>query len=223
MRQPRIKGAHRRQRRTAGSTARCCTRLRNGGKALRPDKGTKPERSVHRGSRGASLQTPRAERRGTGVTWRIQGLCTHDLLRTRGHRAFGAPAFRAPSNFFEGLEWEMGIRAHPAPAKQYGRRSFGYFTSPACGGGRERSQAGGGPSTSQTVPMWTGPLPTSPASGGGEEEVRPALSPSPWCRRPPPNQSPRPKCRNCCRRDRRRGSRQRAGRPDAWRAGARRP
>ena len=102
MRQPRIKGAHRRQRRTAGSTARCCTRLRNGGKALRPDKGTKPERSVNRGSRGASLQTPRAERRGTSASWQIQCLCTHDLLRTQGHGAFGAPAFRAPSDFFQG-------------------------------------------------------------------------------------------------------------------------
>ena len=26
-------------------------------------------------------------------------LCTHYLLRTQGHGAFGAPAFRAPSNF----------------------------------------------------------------------------------------------------------------------------
>ena len=68
-------------------------------------------------------------------------LCTHYLLRTQGHGAFGAPAFRAPSNFRGAGMGRLGLRAHPAPAKEYGRRSFAIFSPlasfspPPCGEG----------------------------------------------------------------------------------------
>ena len=142
MRQPRITGY--------GGRRACCviTRARRSTpKAVgrvsfeSASRARNPERSAQRGSCGASLQTPRAGRR------RIRRTCgaTGDKPVARAERpnrpardraasvsrdaeargSIVTPAFRAPS-FFRERAMRTGLRANPAPAKQYGRRSVGY-------------------------------------------------------------------------------------------------
>src|SRR5437016_2964979 len=55
---------------------------------------------------------------------------TRQASVSRGAEArgsFGAPAFRAPSDFSLGNGIDLPPTAHPAPPKQHGRRSVGYF------------------------------------------------------------------------------------------------
>src|SRR5207244_12484742 len=54
---------------------------------------------------------------------------TRQASVSRGAEArgsFGAPAFRAPSDFISGPAILLPPTAHPAPPKQHGRRSVGY-------------------------------------------------------------------------------------------------
>jgi hypothetical protein len=101
-------------------------------------KGTAPERSVHRGPHGASQKTPRAGRRATGGLRSVwAALVCSGVAPPRRREALGpagpagrgqkpppvtgTPASRAPS-IFRRCEGSEGLKAHPAPSKQYGRR-----------------------------------------------------------------------------------------------------
>jgi hypothetical protein len=119
--------------------------------------------------------TPEEERRGgapRGAPASVIGRWSpRGLARPQGGPNGAALPYRRLSALRLPLSRRHGRKACPAPCKKNGAAErWRFFTSPACGGGRERSEAGGGSASQDGMASLTGPLPAS-ASGGGEEEA----------------------------------------------------
>ena len=180
------------QRRTAEPTARCCSApTAVGRRCTRTKKGTVPERSAHRGSCGASLQTPRAGRRRFGglavgsAAFAIR--CRARLIRAgpvrgrvalvpRGAKVRGSlatSASRAPSDSSGATRKRWEGRRPPAPvAKNPGQRSVGYFLRPPLPGGgtpagAKRRRGGVGPCRKLDLAKRRAPPGLPPIKSGG--------------------------------------------------------
>ena len=71
----------------------------------------------HRGSRGASLQTPRAERRGTGISV-MKTACALKLIFVHRVTGCSAPRRSARPRTFSSTARRSWTTAYPAPTKQ---------------------------------------------------------------------------------------------------------
>src|SRR5438874_9293176 len=154
-----------------------------GRRCTRTKKGTAPERSAHRGSCGASLQTPRAGRRRFGglevgsAAFAIR--CRARLTRALARFAAGSPWCRevprsvGPSRprrpvrprILSGATRKVGRKADPAPlAKIRAAQRWLFLSSPPPLSGEVASEAKrvGAPLSTSLVRGQKGPRPASP-------------------------------------------------------------